>query len=71
MIKILVTILAMFILIVPFFSTPLGEEFYHSYQETQVHKTIYCQYVDWFGAEGFDKIKYYLKCKLDLEGQLK
>ncbi|AYF43875.1 hypothetical protein BALOs_0865 [Halobacteriovorax sp. BALOs_7] len=35
-----------------------------NYQDTKLHETIYCQYVEWFGAEGFEKIKYSVKCKL-------
>lgn len=64
MIKIISTLVVTFIIMVPFFSTPMGEQLYSSYQETQVHKAIYCQYVDWFGAEGFDKVKFVIKCKL-------
>jgi len=50
--------------VVPFFSTPLGEQLYANYQDTGLHKAIYCQYVDWFGAEDFDKLKFIVHCKL-------
>lgn len=53
-----------FIFVIPFFSTPLGEQVYHNYQDTGLHKAIYCQYVDWFGASGFDKVKFVVKCKI-------
>ncbi|WP_127713963.1 hypothetical protein [Halobacteriovorax sp. HLS] len=64
MIKIPLTIIVMFLIIIPFISTPLGEELLYDYQDTALHKAIYCQYVEWFGAEGFSNIKFYLKCKL-------
>jgi hypothetical protein len=64
MIKIILTIIITFLIQVPFFSTPLGEGIYTSYQETKMHKYIYCQYVEWFGTEGFEKLKYLVKCKL-------
>lgn len=64
MIKIVLTLCISFIVIIPFLATPIGEELYSSYQDTEVYKTIYCQYVDWFGAEGLEKVKFYLKCKL-------
>ncbi|MDD0851753.1 hypothetical protein HBN50_01545 [Halobacteriovorax sp. GB3] len=64
MIKIILTLVVTFLISVPFFSTPVGEQLYHSYQETDLHRTIYCQYVEWFGVEGFDKLKFYLRCKL-------
>ncbi|MGK0367434.1 MAG: ethanolamine ammonia-lyase large subunit [Thermoproteota archaeon] len=64
MLKILLTLLISFIISVPFFSTPVGEEMFLNYQETKLHKTIYCKYVDWFGAEGFNKLKFILKCKM-------
>lgn len=64
MIKIILTLVISFIILVPFFSTPVGEELYLSYQDTALHKAIYCQYVEWFGAEGFEKVKFALQCKL-------
>ncbi|RZF21592.1 hypothetical protein DAY19_07850 [Halobacteriovorax vibrionivorans] len=64
MLKIILTLIITFIFLVPFFSTPIGEELYLNYQDTKLHETIYCQYVEWFGAEGFEKIKYSVKCKL-------
>lgn len=64
MVKIVITLVVSFIVIVPFLATPIGEEIYSSYQETKVYKSIYCQYVEWFGTEGYGKIKFFLKCKL-------
>jgi hypothetical protein len=52
------------VFVVPFFSTPLGEQLYANYQDTKLHKAIYCQYVEWFGASGFDKLKFVVKCKI-------
>lgn len=52
------------VFIIPFFSTPIGEQLYANYQDTGLHKSIYCKYVDWFGAEGFDKLKFVVRCKL-------
>jgi len=71
MLKIVLTVVIMFILQVPFFSTPVGENLFLSYQDTKLHKVIYCQYVEWFGAEGFENLKYLVKCKLDLKEILK
>ncbi|OUR99909.1 hypothetical protein A9Q84_02445 [Halobacteriovorax marinus] len=64
MLKIISTIVIMLLLTIPFLSTPLGEELFYDYQETKLHKAIYCQYVEWFGAQGFSQVKFYLKCKL-------
>ncbi|MFG1481580.1 hypothetical protein ACRXCV_05630 [Halobacteriovorax sp. GFR7] len=64
MFRILITVILTFIFLVPFFSTPVGEELYLEYQDTDLYKSIYCQYVEWFGAEGFDKIKFAVKCQL-------
>lgn len=60
----LLTLALSFFLVVPFLSTPIGEQLYYSYQETSLHKAIYCKYVDIFGAKGFSKLKFVLKCKL-------
>lgn len=64
MLKVMATVVVLFLIIIPFLSTPIGEEIFYNYQGTKLHKVIYCQYVDWFGAEGFSKVKFYLKCKL-------
>ena len=53
-----------FFIIVPFISTPAGEELFYAYQETEVHKSIYCKYAEWFGTQGFSKLKFVVKCKL-------
>jgi hypothetical protein len=64
MLKIILTLVIAFVILVPFFSTPLGEALYMSYQDTSLHKAIYCQYVDWFGVDGLGKLNYVLKCKI-------
>ncbi len=58
------TILLFFIIFIPFLSTPVGENAYHEYQESKLHKLIYCQYIEWFGAKGFSQLKYLYRCKL-------
>jgi hypothetical protein len=64
MAKIILTLVISFLILVPFFSTPLGESLYHRYQETTLHRQIYCQYVEWFGVEGFDNVKFVIQCRL-------